>query len=167
MSLDPILSLAVTVQSNPGAYALLLGSGTSRAGQIPTGWEVTLDLVRRVAAAAGADAGADPAKWYTDRFGIAPRYSDLLKDVARSQTERAQLLRGHFEPTDDEREQGLKVPTEVGEPVRSSKQPMVNLSCSPCLPSIDQGCEIVDRNRAFDNRGRLQTNLGIDRLRSW
>ena len=69
MNLDPMLSLAVTVQSNPGAYALLLGSGTSRSAQIPTGWDVTLDLVRRVAAAAKTDAGADPEKWYLERFG--------------------------------------------------------------------------------------------------
>jgi len=110
MNLDPMLSLAVTVQSNPGAYALLLGSGTSRSAQIPTGWDVTLDLVRRVAAAAKTDAGADPEKWYLERFGKPPRYSDLLKEVARSQAQRARLLRGYFEPTDDEREQGMKLP---------------------------------------------------------
>jgi hypothetical protein len=111
MSMDPILSLAVTVQSNPGAYALLLGSGTSRSAGIPTGWEVTLDLVRRVAAAAKEKVGTDPEAWYTKRFGSAPRYSDLLGRVARSRSERAQLLRGYFEATDDERAGGLKVPT--------------------------------------------------------
>jgi hypothetical protein len=110
MAMDPILSLAVTVQSNPGAYALLLGSGTSRSAGIPTGWDVTLDLVRRVAAAAKKDAGSDPAAWYTATFGKAPGYSDLLKEVTRSPAERAQLLRGHFEPDEAEREQGLKVP---------------------------------------------------------
>ena len=111
MSIDPILSLAVTVQSNPGAYALLLGSGTSRSAGIHTGWEVTLDLVGRVAAATKEKVGTDPEAWYTKRFGSAPRYSDLLSRVARSRSERAQLLRGYFEPTDEERAEGLKVPT--------------------------------------------------------
>ncbi len=108
--MDPILSLAVTVQSNPGAYALLLGSGTSRSAGIPTGWDVTLDLVRRMAAAAKKDAGPDPAAWYAARFKKAPGYSELLKEVTRTQAERAQLLRGYFEPDEAEREQGLKVP---------------------------------------------------------
>src|SRR5229473_6351403 len=108
--MDPILSLAVTVQSNPGAYALLLGSGTSRSAGIPTGWEVTLDLVGRVAAAAKAKPGPDPVAWYVARFGKSPGYSDLLKAVTRSPAERAQLLRSFFEPTDLEREQGFKVP---------------------------------------------------------
>lgn len=38
--------------TSPGTYALLLGSGVSRAAGIPTGWEVTLDLVRKAAVAA-------------------------------------------------------------------------------------------------------------------
>jgi hypothetical protein len=109
--MDRILPLAVTVQSNPGAYALLLGSGTSRSAGIPTGWEVTLDVVRRVAAATKEKVGAGPEAWYTKRFGSAPRYGDLLGRVAQSQSERAQLLRGYFEPTEAERAEGLKVPT--------------------------------------------------------
>lgn len=108
--MDPILALAVTMQSNPGAYALLLGSGASRSAGIPTGWEVTLDLMRRVAAAANEDPGNDPAAWYIARFGKAPGYSELLKEVTRSPAERSQLLRAYFEPDEVEREQGLKVP---------------------------------------------------------
>jgi hypothetical protein len=111
LSIDPILSLAVTVQSNPGAYALLLGSGVSRAAGVPTGWEVTLDLVRRVAAAAKQDVGADPEAWYTKRFRSAPLYSDLIAKVTKSRAERSRLFRSYFEPTDEEREQGVKVPT--------------------------------------------------------
>jgi hypothetical protein len=36
---DPMLSLAFSVHSNKGVFALLLGSGVSRASGIPTGWE--------------------------------------------------------------------------------------------------------------------------------
>ena len=100
----------MTVQSNPGAYALLLGSGTSRSAGIPTGWDVTLDLIRRVAAAADEDPGIDPEAWYVGRFDRPPRYSELLKEITRSPTERSQLLRGYFEPSEVEREQGLKLP---------------------------------------------------------
>lgn len=46
--IDPATALAFSVFENRGVYAVLLGSGVSRSAQIPTGWEVTLDLVRRV-----------------------------------------------------------------------------------------------------------------------
>ena len=45
--------LAFSLLENKGVFAVLLGSGVSRAAQIPTGWEITLDLIRRVAAAQG------------------------------------------------------------------------------------------------------------------
>jgi hypothetical protein len=43
--IDPLHSLAFSVQANPGVYAVLIGSGVSRSAQIPTGWEITLDFV--------------------------------------------------------------------------------------------------------------------------
>jgi len=97
--------------STKGIYALLLGSGISRAAGIPTGWEVVLDLIRRIALLQGEDCEPDPAAWYTRSFGQEPSYSILLETLARSPSERQQLLRGYFEPTEAEREQGLKVPT--------------------------------------------------------
>ncbi|WP_051888053.1 hypothetical protein [Caballeronia sordidicola] len=62
--LDSVSSLAFEMQAGKGMFALLLGSGVSRAAKIPTGWDITLDLVRQVAALRGEDAGADPAGWY-------------------------------------------------------------------------------------------------------
>jgi hypothetical protein len=47
LGIEPELSLAFSVHSGPGTYAILLGSGVSRAAGVPTGWEVTLDLVHR------------------------------------------------------------------------------------------------------------------------
>lgn len=111
--MTPDISLAFAVQSSPGVYALLLGSGVSRAAHIPTGWEVTLDLVRKLAAVEGADCEPDPADWYKKRFGTEPGYSELLDALAKTPTERQQLLRSYFEPTEDEREQGLKSPTKA------------------------------------------------------
>lgn len=109
--IDPLLSLAISVQSNPGVYALLLGSGISRAAGIPTGWEIVLDLIRKLAQLKGEDAQPDPAAWYRSAFGEEPDYARLLDAVAKSPAERQQLLRTYFEPSDDEREEGLKLPT--------------------------------------------------------
>ena len=58
--IDPILSLAFSIQSNRGVYALLLGSGVSRAAEIPTGWEITLDLVRKLARSCGEECEPAP-----------------------------------------------------------------------------------------------------------
>ena len=51
--IDPLLSLAVSMHAQKDVYAVLLGSGVSRSAQIPTGWEVVLDLASRLAAASG------------------------------------------------------------------------------------------------------------------
>lgn len=91
---DPLLSLAISMQSNPGIYALLLGSGVSRSAGIPTGWEVTMDLTRKVAELQGEDPNPDPERWYVDKYGMRPDYSRLLLEVAGFPAERQALLRG-------------------------------------------------------------------------
>ena len=111
--ISPELSLAFGVSSSPGVYALLLGSGISRSAGIPTGWEVVLDLVRKLAAAEGADPEPDPAGWYESTFGEAPQYSVLLERLGPRAAERQSLLRAYFEPTDEERAEGIKTPTEA------------------------------------------------------
>ena len=111
--IDPIHSLAFAIQANRGVYALLLGSGISRAAKIPTGWEITLDLVRKVAVLHKEACEPDPESWYRDRFGREPDYSELLDDLAKTPSERQQLLRGYWEPNEQEREEGLKQPTEA------------------------------------------------------
>lgn len=109
--IDPIHSLAFSVQANPGVYALLLGSGVSRAAGIPTGWEITLDLIRKLAKCYNEVCEPDPEQWYLDKFGKAADYSDLLDTLAKTQTERQLLLRPYFEPTGQELEEGAKQPT--------------------------------------------------------
>lgn len=111
MSLDPAIALALAVEAHKGVYAVLLGSGVSRSAGIPTGWEVVLDLVNRVAAAAGADTQGDPEKWYRNRFQKVPTYSEVVQMVAPTGPERQSLLKGFFEPTNEERERNLKQPT--------------------------------------------------------
>lgn len=109
--IDPLHSLAFTIQANPGVYAVLLGSGVSRSAQIPTGWEITLDLARKLAEVAGENCGSDPARWYRERYGKEPDYSDLLDALAKTPAERQQLLRAYLEPTEAERADGIKSPT--------------------------------------------------------
>ena len=108
-------SLAFSVHANRGVYALLLGSGVSRAANIWTGWEITLDLIRRLAAVSDeSPSGESPAsleKWYREKYGKEPDYSALLADLAKTPAERQRLLRRYWEPTPEEREQGDKAPT--------------------------------------------------------
>ena len=96
--------------AGPGQYALLIGSGVSRSAGIPTGWEITLDLVSQIARAQNGDAPADPQSWWNEQRSDALEYSKLLEELAPRPAERAQLLRSYFEPTDEEQEADMKVP---------------------------------------------------------
>lgn len=111
--IDPILSLAFAIHTGPGIYALLIGSGVSRSARIPTGWDVVLDLIRKLAALKGETCEPDPEHWYRAEFGRDPDYAELLDSIAKTPTERQRLLRAYFEPTEEDREQGLKQPTEA------------------------------------------------------
>jgi hypothetical protein len=55
-----------------GTQALLLGSGVSRSAQVPTGWDVTLDLVRRVALIVAAGLGREIASGRETYKGSTP-----------------------------------------------------------------------------------------------
>ena len=110
-TIEPQQSLSFAVASSPGVYALLIGSGVSRSAEIPTGWEIVLDLLGKLAAANGVPAGTDLEMWYREAYGAAPEYSTLLDDLAKEPAERQQLLRPYFEPNENERERGQKRPT--------------------------------------------------------
>ena len=109
--IDPLTLLSFSIHSGRGTYALLVGSGISRAAQIPTGWEITLDLIQKVAAANGEDCGAAPESWYKSKFGKDPDYSELLAELALTPAERTNALRGYFEGGPEELAEGKKVPT--------------------------------------------------------
>jgi hypothetical protein len=111
MKIDPTINLSFSVASQPGVYALLLGSGVSRTAGIPTGWEIVLDLISKVAKALGEVTPNDPIMWYRAKYSKEPEYSDLLEAIASTGTERNAILRSYFEPNDDERKNGLKLPT--------------------------------------------------------
>lgn len=103
-------SLAFSVYSGKGVYAVLLGSGISRSSGIPTGWDIVLSLIRKVAAIEGKECGDDPESWYVETYGKEPGYTDLLEMIGKTSAERMQILRSYFEPSEAEREEGKKQP---------------------------------------------------------
>lgn len=109
--IDPMTQVAFAVHQNKGVFALLLGSGISRAAEIPTGWEITLDLIQRVAESKGVTNEQDWGKYYVETEGREPDYSDLLGKLATTKSERRSILNGYIEPTGIEQEEGRKVPT--------------------------------------------------------
>jgi hypothetical protein len=79
---DPQTQLSFAICENKGVFAVLLGSGLSRAAEIPTGWEITLDLIRRIALAQGVEEQPDWAEWYRQKTEEEPSYSALLEELA-------------------------------------------------------------------------------------
>lgn len=113
MQIDPLITLTFSVQTNKGVYALLLGSGISSAAGIPTGWDVVCDLIQKLAVVLGEDASSGPERWFEERFGREADYAGLLRELTETPAERTQILRSYFEPTQEERDQGLKAPTKA------------------------------------------------------
>lgn len=108
---DHLTRLAFSIYENRGVYALLIGSGVSRPAGIPTGWEITVDLVRRIAVAQGETEQPDWVAWYRLTFGKEPDYSELIAQLGLSAEERRSILHSYIEPTTEDRKEGRKVPT--------------------------------------------------------
>lgn len=108
---NPQTQVAFSVYENKGVFALLLGSGLSRAAEIPTGWEITLDLIRRVAALESVPEHSDWADWYRKNHDKEPDYSELLDALSSTPAERRQIIHSYIEPDEDDREEGRKRPT--------------------------------------------------------
>ena len=111
MDRNPLVALASSLHAGPRTFALLLGSGISTGAGVPSGWDVVLDLIRRYAVLQGDDASEDPVSWYRGHAAGDPNYSELLAGLAPSPVDRRNLLKQYFEPTEENRANGLKVPT--------------------------------------------------------
>ena len=109
--ITPTESLVFSMHANPGVYAVLAGSGVSRAAKIPTGWEITLSLVNQLAHVRQLTCEPGPEEWYRNTFGKEPDYSELLDALTGTPTERQALLRDYIEPSADERDERAKQPT--------------------------------------------------------
>lgn len=105
--------LAFSIFSSKGVYAFLLGSGISRNSGIPTGWDIVLDLIKKIAKLENEDCGAHPDVWYRTKYGEEPDYSALLEKLALTPTERLNILKAYFETTEEDDEAHLKQPTKA------------------------------------------------------
>lgn len=109
---DPLTKLAFTIQANKGVYALLLGSGISRSSGIMTGWEITCDLVARYAAAQGIEDHF--LEWYKKTYSQEePNYSEIIGALGKTQQERQSIIEKYIEPSLEDLQQGLRIPTEA------------------------------------------------------
>lgn len=113
MGIEKLTTLAFSMYSNKGAYALLLGSGISRSSGIPSGWEVEERLIQMLGESQGVTEQEDWHQWYEERYGEPASYSSLLGELASTPTERVQLMRPFFEPTEEERKLRRKEPTKA------------------------------------------------------
>lgn len=113
MTVDSILSLSCSMQAKKGVYALLLGSGISRSSGIPTGWEITTDLIKKIAALNGEMDIENPEQWYFNKYDKQPDYSELLDHLAKTPSERNQLLKDYFELAEENDDQSYKKPTKA------------------------------------------------------
>jgi hypothetical protein len=110
--LEPLNQLAFSIYDNPGIYALLLGSGISRAAAIPTGWDIVQDLMGKLAAS--YDVTPDNIEaWYIEKFQQVPSYSALIDAFGKTSSGRKALIRKYIEPTEDEKADGIKQPTKA------------------------------------------------------
>lgn len=113
--LDARITLATAVHAQPGVYALLIGSGASTGAGIQTGWGVVKALVTQAAIANGPEVAQDldPEEWWAAHGDGEPLgYSGVLAAMASTPAARRALLAPFFEPTAEDREQGMKVPSE-------------------------------------------------------
>lgn len=109
--IDPLTQIAFSLFENRNVFALLLGSGLSRPAQIMTGWEITLDLVKRIACVEGITDHADWGAWYYEKHGQEPNYSTLIEELAATPAERRAILNRYIEPSEDDLANGRKAPT--------------------------------------------------------
>jgi hypothetical protein len=83
--IDSRVVLAMGMQAAPGAYAVMLGSGMSRAANVPTAWDVVQYLIRRITAGSGASlSGYEDAseQWWEAQGHGEPRCDDLVGILA-------------------------------------------------------------------------------------
>src|SRR4051812_26611635 len=111
--MDPLVSLAFSMHNAKGVYAVLLGSGVSSAARIPTGWAIVLDLIHKLALLSNEVCHPDPETWFRNKFKAPPGYSQLLERLGNTCSERQAIIKAYIEPTQDERNEGYKVPTQA------------------------------------------------------
>ena len=81
MGIEKLTTLAFSMYSNKGAYALLLGSGISRSAHIPSGWEVEEKLIQKIGASQGVESlkiGINGTKTAISNLHLIPLFLEKL-----------------------------------------------------------------------------------------
>lgn len=71
------------------------------------------ELIQQLALTQGIVEAEDWHQWYEETYHEPASYSALLEALVKTSTERVQLMRPFFEPTDKEKELGWKSPTKA------------------------------------------------------
>lgn len=109
-SLDPHIELALSMTARPGSTAVLTGAGLSVGAGVPAAWEVQRKLLEEAAQMDGANTD-DPFVWWRNKTDEDATYDAVLEAIAPTRSGRMDKLRTFFEPTAQERERDLKVPS--------------------------------------------------------
>ncbi|MBP2145292.1 hypothetical protein J2129_000746 [Methanofollis sp. W23] len=110
---DDLLPTAFAVVSSPKRYALFLGSGISKTAKIPTGWEITENMIKKIAATSQEQIDGDPVAWYRERSGTEPTFSGLFEDLKASREDQGAVLREYFTFEGEDGERVAPEPTEA------------------------------------------------------
>jgi hypothetical protein len=108
-----LTTLSVSMYTNKGAYALLLGSGISVPAHIKSGWGIEEELIKKFAITNGVSEAPDWHNWYKIKYNEKATYTSLLSRLVKTSTERVQLMRPFFEPSEEEKKLGYKLPTQA------------------------------------------------------
>lgn len=108
MNSSILTTLAFSIYSNKGAYALFLGAGVSKTAGLPSGWDIVTDLLKKLAAQNHVSDGKNLEEWFREKYGCSVGYSSVLQELAKTQTERVGLMKPYFEPVGKERPKPTK-----------------------------------------------------------
>ncbi|MCK6595371.1 MAG: SIR2 family protein [Bacteriovoracaceae bacterium] len=111
METNQIVELSYSLHINKGVYALLLGSGVSRSAGIPTGWEITVDLTKKLSLITDGEESASPEAWFEKKYSLPLTYSNVIDRLGNSPEERMGILNSYIEPKADEVAPENKTPT--------------------------------------------------------
>ncbi len=108
MNSSILTTLAFSIYSNKGAYALLLGAGISKASGLPSGWDIVTDLLKKLAAQNHVSDSDNLEEWFREKYGCPVGYSSVLGKFVQTQTERVGLMKPYFEPNGEKQSKPTK-----------------------------------------------------------
>lgn len=111
MKTNHFTELTFSLHTNKGVYALLLGSGVSRSAGIATGWEITIDLAKKLSIIADGTEAQSPEKWFQEKYNVPLTYSAVIDRLGKTPSERLGILNTYIEPSAEDNEVGSKNPT--------------------------------------------------------